>query len=114
MRDQFTSWSFLNTVTQSVAIRKKNGEQRRIIDSLPANAVFEDTDPVRVATGQSFAALEVDEGQPVCIGGVDIQVAFYTLQLPVELRRFFGLLPLRAEDTLSARSTDEHARPARW
>lgn len=35
---------------------------------------------------------------PVCAGGVDIQVAFYALQLPTELRRYFGLHRLRAED----------------
>lgn len=77
---------------------RRTGEQSLIISSRPANMVFEDSDPVKLATGQSFAALEVDDGLPVCIGGVDIQVAFYALQLPTELRRYFGLLPLRAED----------------
>lgn len=58
--------------------------------------MFEDSDAVQLATGQSFAAIEVDGGAPVCVGGVDIQVAFYALQLPASLRRYFGLLPIKA------------------
>eukprot|EP00959_Pyramimonas_sp_CCMP1952_P320266 6702223-Pyramimonas_sp.AAC.1 len=42
--------------------------------------------------------LEVDAGEPVWLGGVDIVSSFYTLELPSEFRGYFALPRLRARD----------------
>ena len=78
------------------AVKKSNGDQRLIVDCRPANAMFEASDPVSLATGQSFAQLKVDSGEPIAVAGVDIKVAFYALQLPVSLRSFCGLPKIQA------------------
>ena len=85
------------------AVRKKGGEQRLVIDARLPNACFEDSDTVALATGQSFAAISVDEGPPIAVGGVDIEVAFYAMQLPPSLRSLFGLDPIAA-GTLGVRA----------
>eukprot|EP00959_Pyramimonas_sp_CCMP1952_P208592 4363534-Pyramimonas_sp.AAC.1 len=53
-------------------------------------------DPVDLATGGSFASLEVDSGPPVCLAQVDIQDAFYHLLLPSELVPLFCIRPVTA------------------
>ncbi|CAK0814984.1 unnamed protein product, partial [Prorocentrum cordatum] len=52
---------------------KKNGKQRLIVDARLSNLCFASPDPVDLATGGSFAPLEVDPGPPVCLAQVDIQ-----------------------------------------
>eukprot|EP00971_Amphidinium_carterae_P350810 6491752-Amphidinium_carterae.1 len=54
------------------AVWKKNGKQRLILDARHCNLHFEAPDPVRLATGQSFGALEVDQGASIYLGQVDI------------------------------------------
>ena len=78
------------------AVWKKNGEQRLVIDARIANCSFEDSDAVHLATGQSFGAIEAEEGPPIWVGGVDIAVAFYAMELPAELREYFGMEQIRA------------------
>ena len=45
---------------------------------------------MQLASGQSFAYIEVEPGQQVWLGNVDIKVAFYAMQLPAELLKYFG------------------------
>ena len=52
---------------------------------------FSDPPKVQLASGQSFASIEVEPGQQVWLGNVDIKVAFYAMQLPAELIKYFGL-----------------------
>ena len=61
---------------------KKDGQQRLVLDARLANCYFGQALPVELATGQSFARVEVDGHGPVEVGGVDIAVAFYAIQLP--------------------------------
>ncbi|CAK0855346.1 unnamed protein product [Prorocentrum cordatum] len=75
---------------------KKNGKQRLIVDARLSNLCFASPDSVDLATGGSFASLEVDPGPPVCLAQVDIQDAFYHLLLPPELVPFFCLRPVTA------------------
>ena len=58
------------------AIHKKGGMQRIIIDARWANSHFADPPDVKLATGQSFAMLEVDAGVPIWLGGFDIVNCF--------------------------------------
>eukprot|EP00959_Pyramimonas_sp_CCMP1952_P365571 7656388-Pyramimonas_sp.AAC.1 len=75
---------------------KKNGKQILIVDARLSNLCFASPDSVDLATGGSFASLEVDPGPPVCIAHVDIQDAFYHLLLPPELVPLFCLRPVTA------------------
>ena len=75
---------------------KKSGKQRLVIDSRLANLWFEKPEKVKLATGSSFAKIEVDSGPPIEVGGVDIADAFYNIELLPELREFFGLPAIRA------------------
>ena len=61
--------------------------------------MFSDPPKVQLASGQSFVSIEVEPGQEVWLGNVDIKVAFYAMQLPAELLKYFGLpYDVRARD----------------
>lgn len=77
---------------------KKNGKQRMIVDARLSNLWFDSPEPVSLATGSSFALIEVDSGPPIHLGGVDIADAFYHIGLPEEFRDLFSLKPLRAAE----------------
>ena len=51
---------------------KKNGDQRLNIDARIPNTAFEAPDPVALATGQSFARVNVYTNDAIYVGGVDI------------------------------------------
>ena len=58
------------------------------------------------ASGQAFASIEVELAQQVWFGTVDIQVAFYAMQLTAALMTYFGLpYDVRAGD-VSIKSLD--------
>lgn len=80
------------------AVWKKSGKQRLVIDARLANMHFEKPEGVRLATGSTFARLEVDPGPEIEIGEVDISDAFYHIELVPCLRPFFSLPGLRAGD----------------
>ena len=73
------------------AVKKKNDEQRLVLDCRYSSCHFKDPPKVHLASGQSFASIEVEPGQQVWLGNVDIKVAFYAMQLPAELMKYFGL-----------------------
>ena len=77
---------------------KKSGKQRLVIDARLANLHFDAPEKVHLATGATFANVEVDGGPAIEVGGVDIADAFYHLELVPELREFFALPGLRAGD----------------
>jgi hypothetical protein len=87
--------------TESVGVftvTKKNGKLRLIIDARLSNCWFEDPMAVDLATGMSFATIEVDSNEPLVLGQVDIANAFYAIELPEEFRtlvyRPFGQVTL--------------------
>ena len=75
---------------------KKNGKQRLVIDARLANLHFDQPEKVELATGSTFACIEVDNGEAIEVGGVDISDAFYHIQLIPELRPYFALPGLKA------------------
>ncbi|CAK0863277.1 unnamed protein product, partial [Prorocentrum cordatum] len=75
---------------------KKGGEQRLILDCRVSNCWFKDAPGVSLATGDSFGRLEFEGNEPVHVSGVDIEVAFYSIGLPEELREYFGMEPVCA------------------
>ena len=46
---------------------------------------------MHLASGQAFASIEIEPGQQVQFGNVDIEVASYAMQLPPDLMTYFGL-----------------------
>ena len=94
---------------------KKNGKQRMVVDSRLSNLWFSSPEKVHLATGSSFSRIEVDEGPPIELGGVDIRDAFYRIELPSELRDLFALnpLPLKALDPELVKSLDLDGDPNR-
>ena len=76
---------FLTTCDERVgvfAVKKKNDEQRLILDCRHASCHFTDPPKVHLASGAAFASIEVEPGQQVYLGNVDIKVAFYAMELP--------------------------------
>ena len=81
------------------AVWKKSGRQRLIIDARLANLRFAAPDPVSLATGASLGSiLEVDAGERVWLGQVDVADAFYTTLLPEFLCHLFALPEVQARD----------------
>ena len=68
------------------AVWKKSGLQRLIIDARWSNCWFSDAGEVNLATGAAFSTIEVDEGEPIYLGQVDLADAFYHMALPHELQ----------------------------
>lgn len=93
---------------------KKSGKQRLVIDSRLANLHFCKPDKVQLATGASFARLEVDEGPAVEVGGVDIADAFYNILLPEPLRKFFGLPSVMAKRVGVFETVEGPVLPGEW
>ena len=105
---------FRLTCTETVGaftVHKKNNRQRLVIDSRLANLHFRTPEKVHLATGAAFARLTVDEGPPVEVGGVDISDAFYNIQLPQNLRQFFGLKALKARDAGVTETSEGACKP---
>ncbi|CAK0827570.1 unnamed protein product, partial [Prorocentrum cordatum] len=96
-------------------VRKKNGSLRMILDGRHASLRFAPADSVELATGSAFAQISVDGDEPISIGGVDICDAFYQIELPQWLRRYFGLPKVRAGDLgLVNLSDGTPVRPSAW
>ncbi len=93
---------------------KKSGKQRLVIDSRLANLHFSKPDKVQLATGASFARLEVDKGPAVEVGGVDIADAFYNILLPEPLRKFFGLPSILAKRVGIFQTVEGPCNPGEW
>ncbi|CAK0868150.1 unnamed protein product, partial [Prorocentrum cordatum] len=77
---------------------KKDGRQRLVIDCRGSSLHFAEPNKTSFASGASFSRMELQEGEQLWTGGVDIADAFYNMGLPGELRRYFALSRLRAAD----------------
>ena len=73
---------------------------------IPNNS-FEAPDPVALATGQSFALMEVGANDPIFVIGADIQVAFYATGLPEPFQDMFALDSVEAWEIDFARVVDQ-------
>lgn len=79
-------------------VKKKQDKLRMILDCRRSNCHFGVPSNVKLATGDSLARVEVGEGEKLYICNADLANAFYTLSMPAELRKFFGLRRIRARD----------------
>ena len=69
-----------------------------IVDARLSNMWFGAPEKVELATGTAFSQIEVDQGPPIEVAGVDIADCFYNIGLPNEFRDLFALPPLRFGD----------------
>eukprot|EP00959_Pyramimonas_sp_CCMP1952_P367752 7703002-Pyramimonas_sp.AAC.1 len=68
-----------------------------VIGCRRSNVVFTDPSPVALPTGDPIASFELDDPEGVfTVEGVDLKGAFYHLELPEQLRRFFATRPALA------------------
>lgn len=67
-----------------------------------------------LATGESLSRVETLADQPLYMASADLQNAFYTLEMPEELRRFFGLRPVRAGKLGLEQLGGEALGPEEW
>ena len=79
-------------------VKKKQDKLRMILDCRRSNCHFGVPSNVRLATGDSLARVEMAEGEKLYICNADLANAFYTLAMPAELRKFFGLRRIKAKD----------------
>eukprot|EP00438_Fugacium_kawagutii_P012339 Skav221970 [mRNA] locus=scaffold195:898936:903000:- [translate_table: standard] len=78
-------------------VRKKNQKLRLILDCRRSNCHFSTPEPIRLATGEAMARMQLEPGQELFTASADLQNAFYTMEMPEDLRTYFGLRRLRAE-----------------
>eukprot|EP00971_Amphidinium_carterae_P350985 6491839-Amphidinium_carterae.2 len=75
--------------------KKAAGAQRLVVDCRPANTWFRPPERTQLPTGAALSRIELGENEELWGASVDIQSAFYNLQIPAEARQFFGLPKIR-------------------
>ena len=77
-------------------VKKKQNKLRLIVDCRRSNAWFREPENVKLTSGDSLGRLELGENDELFVCSADLQNAFYTMSMPVPLRRYFCLRPVRA------------------
>ena len=67
-----------------------------ICDCRLSNEHFVEPSGVDLCSGEALAALELDEGDELCVAEADLSDAFHHLEMPPELRAWFSLKRVRA------------------
>lgn len=80
------------------AVPKSDSTDRLIIDARPTNTQFAVPDPVRLPTPDLLARLCTDGSRPLFVAKVDLDNFYHRLRLPLWLRPYFALPPVRAGD----------------
>ncbi|CAK9108532.1 unnamed protein product, partial [Durusdinium trenchii] len=95
-------------------VTKKSGKLRLIVDARRSNAHFEEHSHVSLTTGDGLGALEFEKEAQVTLAQADLKDAFYHLAMPVQLRDYFTLTPVKARDvgvtTIDGRHVDPWVR----
>ena len=79
-------------------VRKKQNKLRLILDCRRSNHHFRPPTSVNLTTGESLRRVSIERGESLYVCSADLQDAFYTLSMPHELRKYFGLQRVRARD----------------
>ncbi|CAE7713929.1 unnamed protein product [Symbiodinium sp. CCMP2592] len=79
-------------------VTKKGDRLRLIIDARRSNAHFRPPQSVSLSTAESLGSLELEGGKDLVVCQADLKDAFYHLELPFQLRDYFGLPGARAKD----------------
>lgn len=79
-------------------VKKKQNRLRLILDCRRSNHWFKEPKHVSLTTGESLRRISIEPGEKLYVCSADLANAFYTLSMPVELRRYFGLQRVKAGD----------------
>lgn len=77
-------------------VKKKGDRLRMILDCRRSNCWFKEPKGVKLTTGESLSKIRVKENQQLFVCSADLANAFYTLSMPLPLRKYFGLKRVRA------------------
>ena len=77
-------------------VKKKGGKLRLIVDCRRSNCHFSEPLPIKLATGEAMSRIQASPEEPLYMASADLQNAFYTIEMPTGLRKFFGLRRIRA------------------
>ena len=89
-------------------VKKKGGKVRLVIDCRRANSWFSKPRHVQLATGSAFSQMAFEPGESFYVAHFDIQNAFYSLELPEDLRDYFCCPSIHASE-LGVRKMNGHA-----
>lgn len=91
--------SSVHVVNGVFAVPKDGGDSLRlIIDARPANAVFEEPDPVLLPTPDLLAQLHTASATPIYAAKVDLDNFYHRLRLPPWMIKYFALPPLQPSE----------------
>ena len=79
-------------------VGKKDGRLRMVADCRRSNCWFSSPDRVKLCTAEALSRISLDPGGHLSISTADLKDAFYHFELPLQLRGYFGMRPLRAGD----------------
>jgi hypothetical protein len=85
-------------VNGSFGIDKGDGSQRFLFDGRPVNALMCDPDKVELGTPDLVAGMEVPAGERLYVAKEDVCNYFHRLRVPIWMRPYFALQPVRAGD----------------
>ena len=77
--------------------KKGRKKQRVIVDARLSNAHFEEPESVSLPSAQNLSDMHVNGQEMLHLCASDLKDAFYTMELPKELGKFFTLEPLLAK-----------------
>ena len=95
-------------------VRKKNGDLRMVVDCRRSNAHFAPPAGVQLCSGSALSQLELGPNDTLFCAQCDIQTAFYHMELPLELRKFFGLEGGTAADLGVTHIGGKAVKPSTW
>ena len=78
-------------------VKKKGNKLRMIVDCRRSNRWFKAPEHTNLTTGESLRRIEIGENQKLFVCNADLANAFYTMGMPAELRRYFGLPAIAAK-----------------
>lgn len=62
-----------------------------VVDCRRSNCWFSPPDKVRLCTAEALSRIELEPGSELTVCTADLKDAFYHFELPLELRRYFGM-----------------------
>lgn len=79
-------------------VKKKQDKLRLILDCRRSNHWFGEPSHVTLTTGESLRRISLEAREELHVCSADLANAFYTLAMPLELRKYFGLQRFQAKD----------------
>ena len=85
-----------------------------ILDCRRSDCHFADPKPIKLATGEAMARIVLEPNQQLYTASADLQNAFYTMEMPSQLRPYLGLRRIRAGDLGISEVHGEAVKADQW